>query len=188
MATEIISIETAYQGWASFLIATVRLKDGQPHRREIEDHGTAVGVLAYDPLRRTAILVRQFRAPVLYASKADHTLEVIAGIMDEADAAVAARREAMEETGLRLDVLEEIATVWTMPGISTERMTLYLATYTQADRVGAGGGLATENEETIVVEMMLAELAAMADSGRLDDMKTLTLVQTLRLRRPELFI
>ncbi len=27
----------------------------------------------------------------------------------------------------------------------------------------------------------------MADDGRLDDMKTLCLVQTLRLRRPELF-
>ena len=27
----------------------------------------------------------------------------------------------------------------------------------------------------------------MADAGRLDDMKTLALVQTLRLRRPDLF-
>jgi hypothetical protein len=35
--------------------------------------------------------------------------------------------------------------------------------------------------------MPLAELAGMADSGGLDDMKALVLVQTLRLRRPDLF-
>jgi len=38
-----------------------------------------------------------------------------------------------------------------------------------------------------VVELPLAELAARADEGRLDDMKTMLLVQTLRLRRPDLF-
>jgi hypothetical protein len=35
--------------------------------------------------------------------------------------------------------------------------------------------------------MPLGELAAMADAGTLNDMKTLALVQTLRLRKPELF-
>ena len=36
-------------------------------------------------------------------------------------------------------------------------------------------------------ERPLAELAAMADAGRLTDLKTLTLLLALRLRRPELF-
>jgi len=34
----------------------------------------------------------------------------------------------------------------------------------------------------------LNELARLADSGKLADIKTLVLVQTLRLRRPELFL
>jgi hypothetical protein len=38
-----------------------------------------------------------------------------------------------------------------------------------------------------VVEMSLAELAALAEAGRLEDMKTALLVQTLRLRHPDLF-
>jgi nudix-type nucleoside diphosphatase (YffH/AdpP family) len=187
MATEIVSVETAFQGWGRYLVATLRLPDGRTMRREMEDHGPAVGVLPYDPSRRTAILVRQLRAPVLYAAGDDFMLEAIAGLMEDAEAATCARREAMEETGLRLGALEEIASVWTMPGISTERMTLYLATYTEADRVGEGGGLATEHENITVVEMPLAELAALADGGKLTDMKTLLLFQTLRLRRPELF-
>jgi len=74
-----------------------------------------------------------------------------------------------------------------MPGVSTERMDLYLAAYAEADRVGEGGGAPGEHEGITVVEMPLAELARLADGGQLTDMKALTLVQTLRLRRPELF-
>jgi hypothetical protein len=66
-------------------------------------------------------------------------------------------------------------------------MNLYLAPYAQADRVGPGGGLAAEYEDITVIEMPLAEMAAMVDGGHIVDMKTLILAQTLRLRRPELF-
>ena len=38
-----------------------------------------------------------------------------------------------------------------------------------------------------MVELPLTEIAAMSDAGTLTDMKTLLLVQTLRLRRPDLF-
>ena len=92
----------------------------------------------------------------------------------------------MEEAGLRMRSLERVATVWTMPGISTERMDLFLGEYSEADRVHAGGGI--EDESIQVLEMPLAEIAAMADAGTLNDMKTLLLLQTLRLRRPGLFI
>jgi hypothetical protein len=74
-----------------------------------------------------------------------------------------------------------------MPGISTEYMHLYLAPYGPGDRTGAGGGVEDENEHITVVEMDLSELAVMADKGRLSDLKTLALVQTLRLRHPHLF-
>ena len=59
--------------------------------------------------------------------------------------------------------------------------------YAAEDRTGEGGGLAGEHENITVVEMPLAELRDRADRNALDDMKTLCLVQTLRLRRPDLF-
>jgi hypothetical protein len=74
-----------------------------------------------------------------------------------------------------------------MPGISTERMTLYLAAYGPADRVADGGGVAAEGEDIAVVELTLKALAELMERGALVDMKTLALTQALRLRRPELF-
>lgn len=187
MASQITRIDTLHDGFAKFFVATVRLGDGRCMRREIEDHGKAVCVLPFDPDRRTAILVRQFRAPVFYSAKQEDTLEAVAGHVEGSDPAACARREAFEEAGLKLGPLEHVGTVWTMPGISTEQMDLYLAAYRAADRVADGGGLAEEHEEITVVEMPLDKLAAMADGGRLTDMKAFALVQTLRLRRPDLF-
>ena len=187
MTFHIIGTDTVHKGRSKFLILTVQLPDGQTMRREVEDHGAAVCVLPYDPERRTAILVRQFRAPVFLATQQEELLEAIAGIVESDDPAECGRREAMEEAGLALKAMEPVGSAWTMPGVSTERMHLYLAPCREADRTGPGGGLADAHEHTTMVELPLAELAARADDGRLDDMKTMVLVQTLRLRRPELF-
>ena len=74
-----------------------------------------------------------------------------------------------------------------MPGISTERMDLYLAAYDDAPRVKDGLGAAAEDEHIAVVETGLGELAQMAEAGQITDMKTLLLLQTLRLRHSALF-
>ena len=187
MTNQIASIDTVHAGRSKFLLLTVRLVDGTTVRREVEDHGPAVCVLPYDPERRVALLVRQFRAPVLLAAQQEWTLEAIAGIVETADPKECGRREAFEEAGLRLKGLEHVGTTWTMPGVSTERMHLYLALYREADREGPGGGLPEEHEHTQPVEVALRELASQADAGQLADMKTALLVQTLRLRRPDLF-
>jgi nudix-type nucleoside diphosphatase (YffH/AdpP family) len=187
MAIDVDEIKTLHGGWTRFLIATIRLPQGGIVEREIEDHGAAVTVLPYNPARRTAILVRQFRAPALLAAGEEETLEAIAGKIEGSDAVACVRREALEEAGLRLDGLEPLFAGWTMPGISTERMHFFLSTYDETSRIGAGGGLASEHEFTTVVELALRELAAMADGGRLTDVKTLLLLQTLRLRHPHLF-
>ena len=68
-----------------------------------------------------------------------------------------------------------------MPGISTERMDLFLGSYAATDRVSAGGGLASENEEIEVIELPLADLVAMIEAGADMDVKVLALVQTGRL-------
>lgn len=188
MPYAITGTKKVYQGWSDLLLATVRGPDGEEFGREIEDHGAAVGVLPYDPERRVAVLVRQFRAPVTHASGEADLLECPAGLLESADPAEDARREAMEEAGLKLGVLEPVAAIWTCPGVSTERVHLFLAAFEVNDVQGAGGGLAGEHEDTTRVELPLGEVAEMADGGRLTDAKTLLLVQTLRLRRPDLFM
>src|ERR1041384_7710370 len=185
MSAEIVGTEIKHRGWTTFLVATIRLPDGSTIDRVIEDHGNAVCVLPYDPGRRMAILVQQLRAPALYAAQRPHFLEAVAGSIDDGeDPESSARREAVEEAGLRLRKLELVARACAMPGVSTEQMDLFLAEYSAADRVGAGGGIDGENIE--VLEIPLPELGAMADSCALFDMKLL-LLQLLRLRQPELF-
>ena len=49
MKSEIISVETKYKWMGPFLGVSVRLPDGEFVQREIEDHGNAVAVLAFDP-------------------------------------------------------------------------------------------------------------------------------------------
>ncbi|HTT81878.1 MAG TPA: NUDIX hydrolase [Rhizomicrobium sp.] len=184
---KLLSVRPVYEGWAKLSIATVQADSGGTFERLMEDHGRGVCVLPYDPDRKLAMLVRQFRAPVFTTLGQAELLEAVAGLTDGEPSEAAMLREAFEETGLRLGKLEHLATVWTMPGISTERMDMYLARYAPSDRAGRGGGNAGEHEEISIEELPLSAVAAMADAGRIEDMKTFCLVQTLRLREPELF-
>ena len=187
MTLTITAVEPLYKGWST--LSKVTLSDGATtFHREVEDHGSAAAVLPYDAERRVALLVQMPRTPVMLSGAGEHLLEAPAGLIDEGETAeTCARREAEEEGGLDLDVLEPLGAIWTCPGVSTERISLFLASYRQADRKGQGGGLADEHENIIVVEHALDALAALAEAGKLTDMKTLCLVQALRLRHPDLF-
>jgi nudix-type nucleoside diphosphatase (YffH/AdpP family) len=186
MTAKILSTVTLHEGFCKLLRLRVRL-DGSEFDREVEDHGRAVAILPYDPASGTVLLVRLLRAPPLLTAGIAELLEVPAGLMGEDSADDAARRELHEEVGLRVTNLEPMGSVWTMPGISTERMDLYLARYSARDRIATGGGLADEHENITVVEMPLAGLWAKALQGEIADMKTLTLTYMLRHRHPELF-
>ena len=187
MSVQIIATTTLHHGWTKLLRLRLRLGNGEEVVREVEDHGRAVAILPYDPVRRTAMLVRLLRAPVLFAAGIDEVLEAPAGLVEEADPAETARRELHEETGLRVHEVEHVGSVWTSPGISTERMDLYLGRYAAGDRVGPGGGVEGENENITVVEMPLDELWALAQGKDIIDMKTLTLILMLQARQPQLF-
>src|SRR5947207_13108015 len=110
MPVEIIATEEKYRGWCKLLLAQVRYPDGRIVKREIEDHGRAACVLPYDAARKIALLVRQLRVPPLHAGGQAILLEAPAGLIDPGeDASTAARREAMEEVGVRLTSLDPVA-------------------------------------------------------------------------------
>lgn len=180
-------IATLYEGWRKLLKFTVQMPDGRTMVREVLNSQDAAAVLPYDPERRKVILVRQFRVPVMHVEGHADLLEAVAGMLDGGGPEECARREAMEEAGLRLDRLEPVGRAWSAPGITTERLHLFLARYSAADRVGEGGGIAEEHEEIEVLEIGVDELAGMLERNAIVDMKTLILVQALRIRHPELF-
>ncbi|WP_336490837.1 NUDIX hydrolase [Methylobacterium nigriterrae] len=176
-----------HRGWNTFGIATLTLPDGSQVERALEDHGEALAVLPYDPDRRVAVLVRQVRVGPMFWGDRPDIAEVPAGGLDGEDARTAALREVLEEAGLSLTELELVSRAYAMPGVSSERLWLYLAPFAAADRIGDGGGLAHEGEQIAVEEVALADLATAAMAGRIDDLKTLALVQALQLRRPDRF-
>lgn len=188
MPIRITGQETVYAGWSKIIRAKLAAPDGGEFVREIEHHGNAVAVLPYDPARRCALMVAAPRAPVVWAGGPAELIEAPAGMLEDGEAAeVCARREAAEEVGVRLGALEPVAEAWSTPGVSSEKIALLLAPYSQADRTGEGGGLADENELIEVRELPLADLWARFEAGGLQDMKTLVLLLALRQRRPELF-
>lgn len=180
-------VETLYEGWRKLFKLTVEMPDGRTMAREILNSADAAAVLPYDPEARKVILIRQFRAPVMHVQGRQDFLEAVAGLLDEDEPEACAKREAMEEAGLRLPTLEPVGQAWSAPGMTTERLHLFLAPYTSADRVGEGGGLADEHEEIEVLEIGTDELMRLLEQGAIADLKTLALVQALQLLHPELF-
>jgi hypothetical protein len=126
---------------------------------------------------RLSLSEPEFAAPCLIKDKA----------ASPAQATATTAREAYEEVGVVLHEIEHAGRVWTAPGISSEMIDLYLAPYSPAVRIHVGGGLPTEQEQIDVVELGLDELWSMAQRNEIEDLKTLTLVLLLKVRRPELF-
>jgi len=187
MPVELRKLETVYQGYVTLMTATLTADDGTTFKREIEHHGHAAAVLPYDPDRRTALMVSLPRAPVIWADGPPELLEAVAGMIDGEEAEACIRREALEEAGVQLHDLEAVGAAYASPGVSSERLQLFLAPYSLGDRVSAGGGVAEEHEFITVMEVPLDQLWAWVEERRIEDLKTLTLILALRVRRPELF-
>ena len=86
-------------------------------------------------------------------------------------------RETEEETGYRVHEARQLFDLYMSPGSVTERVVFFTADYSPADRVDAGGGVAEEGEDIAVLELHLDEALAMVADGRVNDGKTVILLQ-----------
>jgi nudix-type nucleoside diphosphatase (YffH/AdpP family) len=153
-------------------------------QRETYDRGNGATVLLYDLEGASVLLTRQFRYPVYVNDHPDGMLlEAAAGLLDDQDPETAIRREAEEETGVRIGELEHVFDVFMSPGSVTERLHCYAAPYRPAER-GAGGGLAEEGEDIEVVELPFKEALDMVRTGEIADAKTIMLLQWAALEGP----
>ncbi len=185
--SRIISRRPLFKGWSSIDEVVIRHPDGTEWLRTLEHHGEAAAVLPFDPDRGTCLLVAMPRVPLIEAGEPS-LLEAPAGMLDPGEPAeAAARREALEEAGVQLGQLEFVTRIWTMPGLSNERVSIFLARYGAQDRIAAGGGTEAENEQIVPVELELVQLRALVDDGALLDGKTLIAAQALMIRQPDLF-
>lgn len=182
---DILSVRPLHQGWMDLLMVRLRAGDDEMDRHVVKV-GRAVAVLPYDPDRRVALLVSMPRAPVMLSGEPD-MLEAIAGLLDGDDPRDDARREAMEEAGVRLGPLRSIGQFWSIPAFTMEKIDYYLAPYSAADRIEAGGGHPDEQEHITVHEIALADLWAMFERHEIKDVKVAILLMALRIENGRLF-
>jgi 8-oxo-dGTP pyrophosphatase MutT (NUDIX family) len=101
----------------------VRMPDGELARRDVLEHPGAVAVVALDDAGQV-LLIRQYRHPV------GHLLwEIPAGLRDVPGEPLrgTGERELREETGYAARTWHVLTDCYTSPGISTERVTVFLA-------------------------------------------------------------
>lgn len=158
-------------------------RDGtrQTVQREVYDHGSAAAVLMFAPETGSVVLTRQFRLPVHLNDDPAWLIEAPAGLLDGETPAIAARREAIEETGYAPEQMAFLFDVYMSPGSLTEKCACFLARYTPGQQQG-GGGLREEGEDIEVFELNLDAALAMVASGAIIDGKTVLLLQALALR------
>ena len=152
-------------------------------RRLNFDRGDSVAALIYNTTTQRIILVNQFKYPTFEKGPGWIT-ETMAGMVGKDESPeVAVRREVLEETGYEVSSLEHISTFYVSPGGTSERIILYYTEVDEESRIGAGGGVASEHEDIVNVELTLVEALAQIDNGEIVDAKTIIGIFWLQNRR-----
>ena len=160
--------------------------DSEPFRRELIVRPRGVGVLLYDPGRREAVLVRQFRVGMIDEPRSPWMLELVAGMVDEGeDPLPVAHRESREESGIEPVNVVRICDYYNSPGVGNEHISLFCG---KVDASSAGGihGLDEEHEDIEVVVVPYDDLIAAVESGHINNAMTIIAVQWLQLHHDEL--
>lgn len=187
----------------------------EPQNVEVFERGDAVGVLLYNRKEHKVVVVRQFRLPAVdllepaltgaaaVASKSTEQsngwiIETVAGmigrikdasgnvIRDETPEETAIR-ETMEETGYLIERPELVASYFSSPGGTSERIYLFFAFISDDKKPEAGGGkidpktgLRTEDIE--VLPLTVDDFSTMLRQRELVDPKLLIAAYYLQAR------
>jgi len=149
----------------------------QKVRRFNLERGEAVAVLIYLQDRDSFILVRQFRYAVYETGRDGWIDEIVAGVLDSDSPIECAKRECLEETGYAIQKLKYLGCVFSTPGITSERVHLYIGFCKSTDRKNEGGGVDHEHEDIQVKEIPRQKAVKMLNNLEFFDMKTILALQ-----------
>jgi ADP-ribose pyrophosphatase len=157
-----LSRRLAYQGRSiSVWVEDAKLPNGLTTPLDIVRHPGASAVVPFET-DSDVLLIRQFR------HAAGGTIwEVPAGKLDGDAPDVCAARELEEEAGRRAGRLLQLASIWTTPGFTDERIHLFAAF-----DLAPVPHRREEDEVIDVVRMSLDDALAMIWSGELSDAKS----------------
>ena len=153
----------------------------EPLVRELFERGDAVGVLPYDPVTDTVVLIEQFRPGAMRGNDSPWMLELIAGVVEpgESDEEVI-HRESMEEAGCEVSELVPIATMLPSAGACSEQVRLFCGRVKKA-AIGGIHGLDEEGEDILVHSVSRGDVLQMLAADRIPNGHTLIALQWLQI-------
>ena len=132
-------------------------------KRAIVQHAGSAVIMPVDAQERV-LLVRQYRLPARA-----YLWELSAGRIDPGETPLkTAKRELIEETGFRARKWSKLGAFFASPGYVAERMTIFAA-----QDLTAGEATPMEDERIETRWFPMREIAAMIESGRIQDAKTI---------------
>lgn len=164
-----ISKKRIYTGRVVSLdVDTVRFPNGTIGELEMLRHSGASAVVPFLDDRNSAdpriLLIRQYR----YATEGD-IYEIPAGRLDKGeDPKACAERELREETGYSAYNVEYLATFYTTPGFTDEKIHIYAA-----DAVNPGSSALEADEIVELAPMSFSRALEMIGQGEIVDGKTI---------------
>lgn len=170
MTFRAVSERAVYDGYViKVRVATFAGPDGSTFERDIVHHPGAVAIAAVDDDH--IMLVRQYR-PALDR----YLFEIPAGLRDVADEPPleTAKRELIEEVGLRAASWVPLITVHNSVGFCDEEIQLFLATdLTPIDRIVTDS---PEEADMEIHRVPLADARAWVADGTITDVKTVVAI------------
>jgi ADP-ribose pyrophosphatase len=179
--------ELLAKGYRTYQRFTVSLRhDGKlvTYERDVMRSGKVVAVLPVDVARQEVVLARQFRLPSHLANGKGDLIEIVAGSIEAEEQPLdAARRECMEEIGVAPDVLAELFSFFTTPGITDEEVIVFLAAI---DAAKVPQRTAHEDERIEVLRVSFDDAIAVLDENKMLNGPLLIALQWLALNRTRL--
>ena len=140
-------------------------------------------MLLFDPQRDEIILVRQFRVGLLDGAATPWALELIAGMIEFGEELEeVAFREVKEESNCEVSQLVKICDYYNSPGVSSEKVRLYLG-IVDSENMGGIYGLESENEDIEVVVLSYTEAITGLNKGYLANAMSIIALQWLELNK-----
>ena len=183
---KVLESEVAYKG--HFTLRKLTLKHrcfsggwSEPLVRELFERGDAVGVLPYDAVDDSVVLIEQFRPGAMRADASPWMFELIAGVVEPGeDDQDVVHREAMEEAGCAVSELVPIASFLPSSGACSEQVRLFCGRVSSA-AIGGIRGLQDEGEDILVHSVPRKDALRMLAEDRIPNGHTLIALQWLQI-------
>ena len=182
---EVLSKETLFKGFFSMVKYRFRHKlfEGgwsQTIEREMFERGHAAAMLPYDPETDQVVIIEQIRVGAL---EHEHPwqLEVVAGIIDRDESAEqVVRREAVEEAGIEVSLLEKVTSYYPSSGGCSEMLDVYVGKVDASTAQGVHG-LDYEGEDIRVHVVSREQAYQWVVNGKFENGASIIALQWLQL-------